>query len=199
MSSTADTLLFLPTWASEALHLKGMNVYINPRNNDEYVVFDTVTALVAPLGTNPWGSIEYDKGVYEEITAPMYRYDDPSYEQSAIEPQQQPSLCNTRLKRKRQHPVMEGKEHPVKMSKIAFANYFLNDPGQPDNLSVDLLGKIHDVLECVEITQNTLDVVNAVIQFIYTKSLQNTMGSVRRNKRFKREMKYILNKIYAGQ
>ena len=210
MTSSADTLIFLPNWASEALTLKGMNVYINPRDNDEYVVIDTASAIIAPIGTSPRGTVEYDQMVFEKITQPIYRHDDSLH--TVIKPQEPPAPFDLRpsdtvgkkLKRKRRRPSREEEEeeeYPKKalMTKLTFATHFLNDPDQPEDLSVKLLGNIYDVIECFEINQMTLDVVNAVIQFVYTKSLQNTMGCVRRNKRFKSQMQYILNQINVGR
>lgn len=203
------TLIFLPDWATDALGLKGMNVYINPRDNDEYVVYDTLSTVVAPLGATPWNTVEYDKVVYEEITAPVYRHDDPLDIPSVIKPTEPPapfdlptttSPAKRKLKRKRQTVKEEETDstHPkkAKMTKLSFATHFLSNPEQP---SIELLGNIYNVLEGFEINQRTLDVVNAVIQFLYTKSLKNTMESLKRSKRFKTQMRYILNKINGGR
>ena len=178
---TTNTLIFLPDWASGALNLKGMNIYINPIDNDKYIVFDTESPFVSPLGTTPWGTVEYDKVVYEETSTPVYS---PAPFDSLRTPPQK------RLKRQ-QPPLTYCKK--AKMSKRAFATHFLSNLERP---SVELLGKIYDVLEDFDINQQTLDVVDALIQSIYTKNLQNTMARVKRSRRFKSQMQYILKKIF---
>lgn len=143
----ADTLIVIPDWAITALNLEGLNIYIHPNNNDEYVVCDTADFTIGPP-------------TWEELIPPPKK--------------RKVALC--------------------KMSKLSFATHFLSCPERP---SAELLGKIYDSLEGVDINQQTLDVVDAVIKSIYTKSLKNTIGRVKRSRGFKRQMQYILNKIFG--
>lgn len=205
--NTMDTLLDIPPWVKDALNIKDMTVYINRHDNSEYVIHDTQEEMIAPLGENPWGGMEYDKSVYEMSHGTDYRYDDPLYteqqQSDTLEDmweendtlQQQTFKAPKSRKRKHQTSLFDYTPEAKKMAKIAFVNYFMDNPEQP---SVDLLGQVYEILDGFKITQQTLDVVSAVIQCVCAKSLKNTMGGVKRNKRFKSQVQYILSKVQAG-
>lgn len=202
MNSNIDTLLDIPLFMKDALNIKDMTVYLNRYNNKEYIVYDTLETMVGPVDVNSWCGPNYDKSVYEDIhgnnvfkssdTQSVWIERPPSKREPPFK-KLKTSQENEKRGLKRKHDdIQSSYEGDKKISKISFVNHFMNNY----NHSVrDFLYRIYDVLDGFEINQQTFDVVIEILQSVYTKSLENTMGCIKHNKQFKAQMQYILTEI----
>lgn len=174
------SMLRLDPWMLEILEIDNIVLYINPHSNTDYVVCQNDEDFF--VGGNDNG--EYDASVYEHHHPVEYR----------------PITAATQ---KRKAPTADVSHTPFKkackkntlsMSNLEFVIYFKRRHCEPTEA---FLGSIYTLLRGVDITSQTLNVVDAAIHFIYTKTLQNTMrrNCERKNKLFKRQLQYVLSHI----
>ena len=189
--------LYIPLWMKQDLNLREMTVYIDKHDNDRYIVYDEQSSFVTPIGNNPWGTVDYDRSVYEAPWKTMY-YPTNQDCQRDKPPSKRVRTPDDTDEPRRKVVIISGINEEgsactsPEMTRISFITHFL---GYPESPTVELLGKIYDILDGSEITQQTLDVVYAVIQFIAAKSLKNDLSNVKRKKRFRAQMQYILSKL----
>lgn len=159
-------------------------VYVNPHNNADYVVCENNEQFFVLPDEDFKHVYDYNHGIEHR----------PVHSRKRSRPQLIESEDKMRVLFKKKRTDPHKKTWNNHMTKIGFVSYFLKSPESP---SVDLLGSIYDVLEGFEFNQQTLDVVSAAIQFVYTKSLVNTMARncERKNKKFKRQLQYVLSRI----
>lgn len=203
-----DTRLEVPMWVKDLLGITEVIVYINPNDNTQYVVYDTAEEMVARISDNTWVSVDYNKSAYEPcrttiyqpLNEEFYRKTQPSgvsrvpFRSINEVKKRKPLVFDTtttnssRPKPKRRRIAGN---HDV-ISLPAFINYFTKMPERPDT---DLLCKVYELLNGFKITDQVLDVVAALVQFVSTQSLENTMSFKKRSKTFKAQLSYLLDNI----
>ena len=69
------------------------------------------------------------------------------------------------------------------------------------NPTNEMLCDIYDALHGVDITDSVLQVVMAVVEFVYSKNLNNTMRKrcESRSKKFKCQLRFLLNAVGKGR
>lgn len=189
----ATTLLEVPMWVKYALEITDMTVYLNPNDNSDYVGYDTAPVMISSIGVNPWGGVDYDKTVYEEHSAIIYQ---PLVSSQIPEKPLPPFRPAVNLKRRAADVTYKipkrrktDVEETHRISGEAFVSHFMGMPESPDPA---LLWEVYSLLNGFKITPLIMDVVSALVVFVYSKSLENTMGCGKRSKTFKAQLDYLL-------
>jgi hypothetical protein len=212
-SSSVDTLLEIPVWAKKLLNLDEMTVYINSHDNTDYLVYDDTVEMIAPITEcNPWGGVDYDKSVYEAhqpivylpppppppiispegthamnhkttTPKPPFRSSNENHNNNNNNKRHAASTLKS-MKRRRKLTVEDGR-----MLREEFVANLSKLPEEPD---VGLLCRVYSLLDGFKITPQVMDVVTALVQFVHTDSLENTMGYKKRSKTFKAQLGYLL-------
>lgn len=168
----------------KALLLDGrsITIYANPNDNMDYVIYENNSEHFVVADEMDPGNYEGNRTVIH--TPPV----------------------NSPLTRKRKHgsSVNEGaktlfkpvKSNEEKMCVIQFVDYFMKEDWE-QNPSIEDLITIYDVLNSFSIDRKVLDVVSAALHFMCTKTLVNTMrrNCDRRNKKFKKQLQYVLSAV----
>ena len=158
-----------------------ITLYVNPNDNTDYVMYENNSEFFVAAD-------DMDNYNFEGNHTILHR----------------PLSTEIGVKRKRceDHPTNVGPPFKLrkcseeKMPLISFINYFMKSSWKEGPSESDLK-TIYDVLGPFIIDQKALDVVTAAIQFMYTKTLVNTMrrNCERRNKKFKKQLQFILSAI----
>ena len=180
-------ILTLPLYMQKYMCLddRVITLYVNPNNNMDYVIYEDETETYMSVDD----SYSFD-GNHTIIHNP------PSMEVG--------------VKRKRVEDGGHGTTVPAdvppfkairsdnesQMSIITFVKYFMSSSFE-ERLSESDVYTIYEVLKGFVIDQKVLDVVSAALEFMYTKTLANTMrrNCDRRNKKFKRRLQFLLSSI----
>jgi len=188
--------LDLPRWMKDALLLNDYvsTVYVNPHNNADYEFRENTDEIYC----DPYsGGGDESNRVFEEHHSVSHYplVSTRKRKRTVLYPGEEtktsiPTVPFKRTKRSRQPNE--------RMSKLSFIRYFINT----SNLSPTekMISSVYDSLDGCEINDRVLEVVLGALEFVYGKNLNNTMtkGCERRTKRFKCQVKYILNGIGGG-